>query len=215
VTIWRLRPSTSSDVPESRLLLQEDTAAPAVEWTPERVEADTAFADGERIRLSIESPRDGYLYVVDREQYRDGTTSDPYLIFPTQRMRGGDNRVSAGKVVELPDRSAFRLRGMRPDYGGELLTVIVTPSPIAEVSAGPGPQRLDPRLVEDWERARPAVRRFELVGGAGRAYTQTEKQAGVEGRLLTQEDELPQSLFYVTGTPGDPIVVSIPLRIVK
>jgi hypothetical protein len=37
------------------------TTAP-VEWTPERVEADTAFAEGERIRLSIESPRDGYLY---------------------------------------------------------------------------------------------------------------------------------------------------------
>src|SRR5687767_6550434 len=83
VTIWRLRQSTASDLQDSRLLIQEDAAAPAMEWTPERVEADTSFTEGERIRLSIESPRDGYLYVVDREQYADGTTSDPYLIFPT------------------------------------------------------------------------------------------------------------------------------------
>ena len=35
--------------------------------------------------------------------YGDGSTSDPYLIFPTQRVRGGDNAVGAGKVVELPE----------------------------------------------------------------------------------------------------------------
>ena len=216
VTIWRLRQPTSSDLLESRLLIQEDAGTPAVEWTPERVEADTAFAEGERLRLGIESPRDGYLYVIDREQYADGSTSDPYLIFPTLRMRGGDNSVSAGRLVELPDRSAFRLRGMRADYRGELLTVIVAARPLTEVSAGPSAQRLNRALVEGWEKQWGArVERFELAGGAGRPYSRVEKQAGVEGRLLTQDDELPQSIYHVIGSPGDPLVVSIPLRIAK
>ena len=216
VTIWRLRESRASDLPDSRLLIQEDAAAPAVEWTPERVEADTAFTEGERIRLSIESPRDGYLYVIDREQYADGTMSDPYLIFPTLRMRGGDNSVSAGKLIELPDRSAFRLRGMRPDYRGELLTVIVASKPLADVSAGPSALRLDGAIVARWENQWGGrVQRFELEGGAGRPYSRVEKQAGVEGRLLTQDDELPQTIYHVIGPPGDPLVVSVPLRIAK
>jgi hypothetical protein len=43
------------------------------EWTPQRIEADTPLKVGERVRLSIESPRTGYLYVIDREQYADGS----------------------------------------------------------------------------------------------------------------------------------------------
>src|SRR5262249_996433 len=130
ITIWRLRPSGASDAQESRLLIQEDDKPGATEWTPERVEAETTFSAGEPVRLSIEPPRNGYLYVIDREQYDDGTTSDPYLIFPTQRIRGGDNAVSSGKVIELPERSAFRLKPMRPEYKGELLTLLVTAEPI-------------------------------------------------------------------------------------
>ena len=101
VTIWRLRQSNASDPRESRLLLQDDNTSSTSEWTPELVEAETAFRAGESIRLSVESPRGGYLYVIDREQYADGTTSDPYLIFPTLRIRKGDNAVSPGKVIEL------------------------------------------------------------------------------------------------------------------
>ena len=126
VTVWRLRRSKASDSGDSRLLVQEteNQRTESVEWTPERVEAETPFAAGDRVRLSIESPRAGYLYVVDRELYADGTTSDPYLIFPTRRMRDGDNSVRAGKVIELPDKSAFKLTPLRADYQGERLTIL-------------------------------------------------------------------------------------------
>ena len=216
VTIWRLRQSTASDPRESRLLLQDDNSSATSEWTPERVEAETVFRAGESIRLSVESPRGGYLYVIDREQYADGTTSDPYLIFPTLRIRGGDNAVSPGKVVELPDGPAFRLRAMRPDYSGELLTLLVTSEPLPGVSAGPSARPLDRALVEQWERQWLAgVERFEMVGGAGKAYTGAEKQAGTEGRLLTQADELPQTLYHVSAKPGTPLAVRVALRIAK
>src|SRR5262249_30554823 len=88
LTIWRLRDTRAADNQESRLLL-EDESSKETEWTPERVEVDIMFAAGDLVRLGIESPRDGYLYVVDREQYADGTASDPYLIFPSLRNRRG------------------------------------------------------------------------------------------------------------------------------
>ena len=93
LTIWRLRPATGQ--PDgARLLVQEGGAESA--WVAERVDADTPLDVGDRVRLSFESARAGFLYVIDREQYADGTASEPYLIFPTSRTRGGDNRVEAG-----------------------------------------------------------------------------------------------------------------------
>ena len=146
VTVWRLRRSKASDSGDSRLLVQEteNQRTESVEWTPERVEAETPFSAGDRVRLSIESPRAGYLYVVDRELYADGTTSDPYLIFPTQRMRDGDNSVRAGKVIELPDKSAFKLTPLRSDYQGERLTILVTSEPLPQVTVPADAERLDP-----------------------------------------------------------------------
>ena len=216
VTIWRLRPAGAADNKDSRLLLQDQETKDTAEWTPERVEAETVFATGDRVRLSIESPRDGYLYVIDREQYADGTLSEPYLIFPALSIRNGENAVTAGKVIEMPSRSAFQLKPLRSDYKGEVLTLIVTPQPIAEMKAGPGLTKLESKTVEQWEKQWSApVERFEMIGGAGKTYTKAEKEAGVEGRLLTQEDELPQTLYRVVAKPGSPFVIAVALKIGK
>lgn len=218
VTLWRLRRSKASDSGDSRLLVQEteNQRTESVEWTPERVEAETPFAAGDRVRLSIESPRAGYLYVIDRELYADGTTSDPYLIFPTQRMRDGDNTVRAGKVIELPEKSAFKLTPLRSDYQGERLTILVTSEPLPQVTVPANAERLDPALVAQWETQwAAAAERLELVGGAGQAYTGTERDAAAQGRLLTQDDQLPQTLYRVLTAPGSPVVISVPLKIAK
>jgi hypothetical protein len=216
ITIWRLRPSSAVDAKDTRLLIAEDDTTATGEWTPVRVEADTTFSQGERVRLSIESPRNGHLYVIDREQYDDGTTSDPYLIFPTMRIRGGDSSVQAGKVVELPERSAFRLKPLRLGYRGELLTLLVSTAPLRDLTPGPSARRLDRGLVEQWERDwQTGSDRFEMIGGAGKVYTTGDKQAGVEGRLLTQEDELPQTLYRVSPRVDAPLLVSVLLRIAQ
>jgi hypothetical protein len=218
VTVWRLRRSKASDSGDSRLLVQEaeNQRTESVEWTPERVEAETPFSAGDRVRLSIESPRAGFLYVIDRELYADGTTSDPYLIFPTLRIREGDNAVRAGKVIELPEKSAFKLTPLRPDYQGERLTILVTSEPLAQVTVPANAERLDPSLVAQWEtKWAAAAERLELVGGAGQAYTGIERDAAAQGRLLTQDDELPQTLYRVLSPPGAPVLISVPLKIAK
>lgn len=216
LTIWRLRPSRSADNREARLLLEEGSSK-EVEWTPERVEVDTIFAPGERVRLGIESPRDGYLYVIDREQYTDGALSDPYLIYPSLLNRDGANSVSAGKLIELPERAAFQLKPLRPDYAGEVLTIVVTPEPLKDLKPGSGPVKLNPEIVAKWESQwEGAFERFELVGGAGKPYTKAEKEAGQNGsRALTQDDAMPQTLYHVNVKGGAPLLVKVPLRINK
>jgi hypothetical protein len=116
VTVWQLREPARTDTGE-RLLAHQ--GGEAEEWIPSRVAADKRLVEGDRVRLSIEAARGGYLYVIDREQFSDGKSGDPYLILPTTATRGGDNRVAAGRVVEIPAQDDappyFRLRRSRPD----------------------------------------------------------------------------------------------------
>lgn len=206
LTLWRMRPSTARD--EVRLLVHKK------EWTPERVEAETPLAKGDLVTLGIESPRNGYLYVIDREIYADGTVGAPHLIFPTRRLRSGNNEVAAGRLIEL---GPFELKPQRDDYKGELLTVLVTTQPLADLQVPEDMIALDKPTVEQWEKQWNArVERFELVGGAGKTYTKAEKLAAADGeRLLTQADDLPQTLYRVAAKPGEPLLVSVSLKIGK
>lgn len=110
VTLWRLRPARSADSQGARIL--EHQGAKNTEWTAERIEADSRISEGERVRVSIESPITGHLYVIDREQYANGTLGDAYLIFPTARTRGANNAVVAGRVMSFPPRKTTRLTSL-------------------------------------------------------------------------------------------------------
>ena len=173
------------------------------------------------MRLSIEVPQDGYLYVVDRERYADGTYSVPYLIFPTLRTRDGSNKVAAGQPVEIPAQDDnppyFKLKQIDSNtaYAGEVLSVIVTPRPIEGLKIGRGVQKLTKEQLAQWETKWGAqTQLLSLEGGEGQAYTKEEKEAGASvTRLLTQEEPLPQSLYRVNAKPGDPILITIPLEI--
>ena len=93
VTFWRMVPETKSipgDKVTARMLVQE--SGTDQQYTPQRVAAGTAFKIGDKVRLSFETPRTGYLYVIDREIYADGKVGEPYLIFPTRSARGGDRK---------------------------------------------------------------------------------------------------------------------------
>ena len=219
VTVWRLRPSARADATGARILIHEPAKDEDAEWTPERVEADTPIAENQRVRLSIEAPRAGFLYVVDREQYADGTFGKPYLIFPTLRTRGGNNAVSAGSVVEIPAQSDnpifFTLKRSRGDHVAEVITVLVTPQPLPEVKIGRGVLELPEAQVTQWEaRWGARAERIEMAGGAGTAYTEAEKMAGADpSHQLTQDDPLPQTIYRVVTKAGDPVLISVPLRI--
>lgn len=216
VTLWRLRRATSTDSGE-RLIVHE--GADSAEWLPERISANTKLDQGDRLRISVEAARTGYLYVVDREQYADGSFSEPYLIFPTTRTLGGNNQVTVGKIIELPaqeDRPPyFTVKRSRSDQVAEVLSVLVTPSPLEGIEITDKAQKLSETQVNKWEQSWGArVGLLELERSAGRAWSKEEKEAGADvARVLKPDAPAPQDIYYQPNTKAsEPILVKVRLR---
>ncbi len=218
ITLWRLRPSKPADEQRVRSLIQEESGQR--EWTPERLTGDTPLLPGQKVRISVESARTGYLYVIDREEYAGGAKGDPYLIFPTLRTRGGNNRVAAGVLIEIPaaDDSTpyFTVENTRADQTGELLTILVSKEPLAGVSIGDRRLKLTEAQVEQWEKKWKAkTQRLDAKGQAGKAYTGAEKDAGAGKSQLTHDDPVPQTMYRVDAKPGAPLLVEFRLNTKK
>lgn len=213
VTVWRLRPSKTSDEAEVRQLVHDQG-----EWTPERVGGGTSLSEGSKVQLTIESPRTGYLYVFDREMYADKTFGDPVLIFPTLSLNGGDNKVSAGKVIEIPSSDDkppyYTLKRSRDDHAGESLTVIVSDRPLTDLTIGRGALKISAGQFASYEKKWGAMtQQLELDNGAGTAMSKAEKAAAAGKKDLTQDDLPPQTIYRVYAKPGQPLLLTIPLSI--
>lgn len=220
VTLWRLRRAMPGDAKTAaRMLVHEPVSDADVEWVPERIGVNQNLQPGQKVRLSIETPKTGYLYVIDREIYKDGSLGDPYLIFPTTRTRGGDNRVGPGAVIEIPSQTDappyFAIQKSRIEHVGESLIVIVSAEPLAELKIGDKAVELSTAQVEKWVAEwGAAVERIEEVGNPDTNYSVAEKTAGASAtEKLTQGDVLPQSIYRVDGKSGKPLLVTVPLRI--
>jgi len=195
VTIWRLRPANRSDS-GARLIVHDDNST--TEWLPERISSTTKLAQGDRLRISVEAVRSGYLYVIDREQYADGSLGEPYLIFPTTRTVGGDNSVSVGRLLEIPAQDDappfFTMRKSRPDHVAEVVSVLVTPTPLEGVQITDKAQKLSGTQVANWEKLwGSSVGRLEM-STVGQTWTKEEKESRT--RALTSTAPAPQLLFY-------------------
>jgi len=215
VTIWRFRPSTAADKTKE---LVEEVDAPSSQWSLERISEGTLLAPGQKVRLSIESlSRDGYLYVINREEYADGSLGDARLIFPTRRTPEGANRVKAGKMIYIPGPPRyFRIKPSASPKGhvAEVLTLLVSSQPLVD----PGQLSdtaitLSREQVESWERQwATQATKFEMEGGAGQTMTETEQKASTDAAALTQDDPVPQTIYRLAIKPDDAVVIRLPLR---
>jgi hypothetical protein len=195
VTIWRLRPAGRADSGE-RIIVHDDNSK---EYVPERISANTKLVPGDRVRISVEAARNGYLYVIDRELYADGTLGEPYLIFPTTRTLNGDNQVSVGKLAEIPAQEDsppfFTIRKSRPDQVAEMVSVLVSPTPLEGVQITDKAQKLTSEQVAKWEKSwSNSVGRLDM-DTVGQTWTRQEKDAAGT-RALTATAPAPQMLFY-------------------
>lgn len=221
VTVWRLADDTAKAGRDMARLLVQQPNGRTGRLVAERVAADTLFKSGQRVRIGVEIPRgnENYLYVIDREVYADGTMSVPYLIFPSQTTPPGGNEVISGKIVYVPAQGDpipyFNIQRSRDDQVSELLTLIVSPTPL-DVRPGPPntPTELDPALVAQWERQWGGrTEKRELRARSGDRWTAKEKEAGEGKRKLLQNDPLPQTVYFVAGKRGDQTLINVPLRI--
>ena len=200
LTIWKLRRSNPGD-----------SRAEPEGWIAQRVEADTEFQDGDYLRLSIESPRAGYLYVIDRDWFTNGDLGETSLIFPIQ---GDDNRLIAGRLIDIPAENQAPFRATpKPNQAGEILTLMVTSTPL-DLPVSDRPLRISNTQLLQWEEMWGGmVERFELNGGAGQVRTKQEQQAASRKRTrqLTRDDPAPQTIYLLA--PKDRSAFVIKLRL--
>lgn len=200
LTIWRLQPPT-------RLTARERVRQ--LERRAQRVAADTIFREGDLIRLSIESPRSGYLYVINRDWFSDGSTGETNLIFP---IRGEDNRLEAGKLIDIPapHQTPFKA-SPKTNQTGELLTIIVTSAPL-RLPLSRHPLPLDGVQLVEWEEKWGSeAARYEMKDGLGQPRTIAERQAAaVRGmRQLTRDDPAPQTIYLLTPRSTDGLMFDL------
>ncbi len=211
VTLWRLRPARPADSGE-RLIVHDDNSDD--EWIPERISASTRLVQGDKLRISVEAVRGGYLYVIDREQYADGSVGEPYLIFPTKRTAGGDNHVAIGRLVEIPAQDDnppfFTMKKSRADHVAEVLSVIVTPTKLEGIEITDKALKLTDTQVASWEKMwGSSVGNLEMTT-AGQTWTKEEKDART--RALTASAPPPQLVFYRPSVkPTEPMLVKLKL----
>ncbi|NOT59854.1 MAG: hypothetical protein HOP19_06465 [Acidobacteria bacterium] len=217
VTVWRLRvPAVSAAPSEARLLVKKVGDAPS-QFQLERAEAETPFSEGQRLRISVETPCAGvsYLYVIDREVYADGTLGEPSLIFPGRTTPLGGNVAEAGKIISIPAQGDplpyFTLQRSSPNHVSERLTLIISPEPLPLEA---GQEKLEPAQLAHWEKqwGGPTERR-EARNSAGKQWTKAEQAAEQGERKLTQGDPLPQTIYRVKANPGGQVMVNLPLLI--
>lgn len=211
VTLWRLRPARQSDSGE-RLIVHDSSADS--EWLPERIAANTRLVQGDKLRMSVEAVRGGYLYVIDREQYADGSLGEPYLIFPTTRTAGGDNQVGIGRLVEIPAQDDnppfFTMKKSRADHVAEVLSVLVSPTKLEGVQITDKALKLTEAQVAQWEKQWGSSVGHLEMSTTGQTWTKEEKDART--RALTASAPPPQLVFYRPSVkPTEPVLVKLKL----
>lgn len=220
ITFWQLREPRPADGSSGERLLVMSGGA-REELLPERVEAGRPLQDGQKIFLTVEVPSSGYVYIVDREQYADGSLSKPYLIFPSLRSRNGDNQVTAGRIIEIPaqDQKQPYFQVRRNYVGktgqaqaGEQLYLIIAPKRIPGLNIVYDPTEISESQFARWQREWTVQTvPYELEGGAGTGWTRQEKEAGSGKILLDQSAPTPQTLLHVSHKPGIPLMVNLPM----
>lgn len=199
VTIWKLQRERSRQL----------------ERVSRRVEADTKFHEGDLLRISIESPLAGYLYIVDRDWFTNGSGGETNLIFP---VRGEDNRLKPGKLIDIPTENEASFKATpKPNQAGEMLTIIVTSSPL-KLPLSNDPLPITNTQLSDWETRWSAITdRYEMNDGAGLTRTIQEQQAADHSgtRQLTRDDPSPQTIYRVVPKNRDGVLFNVLLSYVR
>lgn len=213
VTIWRFEPANAESVNLERSA--SGSYLNRGDWVPKRVEADTQFREGDTLRISIESPRDGYLYVVNRDWLADGSYGETNLIFPKQNE---DNRLVAGKLIDIPaqDQRPFEA-SPKPNQSSELLTIIVTSTPL-RLPLSNKVIAISQKQLRQWEeRWGGETTRLEMIGGAGQTRTKEEELAAspTRARQLTREDPMPQTIYSLVSQKREGLLFNLVLSYVR
>lgn len=229
LTIWKMRPATNDDSSTESITEVKDGKRIVSEFTLERMESETPLRNGEKIRISVESlSHNGYLYVVDRELFSDGTYSAPKLIYPTLLTKNGQKPIASGELIFIPGETKnFVVNPTQNEKTqvAEVLTFIISPKILIEQSmlmakAIDLPLNTFSEWTKWWEVDNTLL---EEIGGAGQTITIVERSAGndaakgllEESNALSQDDPTPQSIFRSQIKRGNAVMVNVSLKFKK
>ena len=212
LTVWHLRPAAPTERGARILLWNADRQ----EHIAERASTDTPLQRGAKVRLSIESARNGYLYVINRSLYSNGLAGPASMIFPALRLRNPDNKMRPGRLIDIPDQqdrpNYLDSRNVARNQTGELLILLVTAKPL-DFEIGDTHTDVPLSLLSTWEkRWGGGAQKFEMVGGAGQEWTNEEKEAAGSGRRLREDEPSPQTLYRLPDGKDDGLLVTVTLK---
>ena len=234
-TMWKLRPPAEGEA--GFYIPVELSEGKVAQWLAERVGVNSRFKLEDRVRLAIESSVDGYLYIVNRETYSDGSVGDPYLIFPT--AADGDNTVGPGLLFDIPDqRDEFPYFNVKPRdesklsvYDGEHITIIISRRPLTGLDADPKTDKLLKTAALEKLEETAESELFERTDTEDRIFTKTEADStcgattrGLErqkssgkscgrAKYLSRDDAQPQTLFRVLTDANQTVVAFVKLAV--
>lgn len=215
LTLWRVAPAKSRGIKE---VGEEQT-----QETQERLDTNASYTVGDKIRLSIVSPTGGYLYIVDQEQYSDGTYGPAMLAFPTLGLNKGDNLIKASLPIRIPREGKtweFYLRDLKPGevrrvQTAEVFTIIVSPKPLVDRSRITKDQlKLNEGEFEKWQTQwKSTPQQFDMENSVGQVVQTNSRGVGKDGKEDVDDEEADaQTIYLVAIKPGAPIMVTLPLR---
>ena len=230
ITFWRLREARKADdqavVEQTRIVkrVKGKSVESTARMTAERAAAEAAWSDGDMLRMSIEAPFDCFIYILNQERYADGTFSDQYLVFPANVDIKWSARGAPGKLVYVPSEPDYfevtSLNTEGREKTAEVFTILLTSKALETLPAladQDSNRKVDAQLFEQLRRDyETRVWRFENMAAAKTSITKMEKKAGAtSGKMLTESDPDPQTVYHVACRPGSSLLITVPVKIRK
>ena len=216
LNVWHMRPSVENSQVRMRGFVHDADPNGKLDWTPFKTSLSTPITEGDYLRLGVQSSRPGFLYIVDRDIYRDGEKGPATLIFPTLRLRGGSNAVGGRIPVEIPhplDRPpALRAVRTRADQTAIEIFAIVTQQPISDLTAATDAQAVSSKRIEQWEREWGRDVDFvEDRSVIGKEYTAAQREAAVS---FVEDSASPFMIFFRRTDRNDPMLAKATIQLV-
>jgi hypothetical protein len=221
VTFWKMEKARKSDPPSVREVVHPRVAdgdkAETEELTPARLATGSEFHLGDKFQARVESNREGYLYVIDRALRQNGSVGPASLIFPTNRLHGGDNHVWPGRLVRLPDRASkppyWVFESRQSGYAGETFIFLLTASPLDGYTAQEDATPVPDDTVAEWVKKYGAGVRLITSQSQPLRLTVDEATASDQGTQLSRSAPPPQMVFQAKRPAGGSIAAVLQLKV--
>ena len=179
-----------------------------------RVDPSREFRAGDRIRLSLETNTDGYLYIFHTEN-----NNDPQMLYPDVRLERGDNRIEAHVPYEIPWNEPGVENWFKFDANpaNERLYIVVTRQPLPAIPTGTALVSYCGQNRCPWRPPTGVWAQVQMNGQAkvgvvkstsyGQKQSQTEQVAVTRGLGLDQSAPEP-SVIRMNASTTAPILVT-------